>query len=339
MTPQSPVDWPDPLPQVGAVLYLDSEIGPDPPDYTGGKHWKLTGSCVLVAPDRILTIGHTLAARSEILPAGRYAAFFPYIGLIPVNTNLEWETNQTRGDNLALATLEGRVEHLPPLRPYKILSSYKYSKQALVCGYGRWVKSPLGDHEGLQQQHLVSLGPSEEGGWEHYDNLDLSWSSREHGDMAAGRGNSGGPFLWSESHEVVGISREVAGDQQIGSWIGHDRMEWLQKLVTTDGSTPDLTKEWSLLTLTPDKGEVRQFSVPKEAKRVRATLNASPGLRLRMEMTPLVGEPKTSTGRFLCRESELPEGTKEVVIRVDRAPRSPYQTGKQVLAQLCVLFE
>ncbi len=342
MTPQS--NWPDPIPQVGAVLYLDSEI--DAPDYTGGKRWKLTGSCVLVAPDRILTVGHTLAARSQIMAPGHYAAFFPYAGLFPIDPNLEWETNQVPGDNLALATLQGPVTHLPPLRPSKISSIYKYSGQAFVCGYGRWTSSPLGDHEGLQQQHLVPLGPpqgrSSPAGWEHYDNLDLSWSSGENSGLTIGRGNSGGPFLWSnDSDQVIGISREVMGDQQVGSWITHNRISWLNSSLPPAGQAPPhLPREWKLLELTEDKEEIAQFGVPEGAQRVRATLNASPGLRLQMEITPPVGgTPQNSTGRFLYRESELPAGTQTVIIRVGRVPRSPYTSGKQVQAQLCVLFE
>lgn len=333
-----------PLPQVGAVLYLDSEIGPNPPDYTGGKHWKLTGSCVLVAPDRILTIGHTLAARSEILPAGRYAAFFPYVGLVPIvpipKDGLEWEPDQVRGDNLALAKLENPVKSWLPLQPFYEKGWKKRLDDALVCcGYGYWRKGglPLGGFEGLQQQHQVDLGSQKS-----VDNLDLRWSSSKNEGLAAGRGNSGGPLLWSGEHRVVGINREVVGDRQLSSWITRDRMKWLEPVSTPPDpgqiSAP-LKQEWELLTLTPEEGQERRFEPPKKARHVRATLNASPGLRLRMEMTPALSESKTSTGRFLYRESELPEGTKEVVIRVDRAPRSPYQAGKQVLGQLCVLFE
>jgi hypothetical protein len=328
------------------VLYLDSEL-PDPPDYTGGKHWKLTGSCVLVAQDWILTIGHTLAARDEMPLDGHYAAFFPYVGLVPIIPMdeeglkwLEWEVDQTKGDNLALARLKEPVKYWLPLQPFYERGWKSRLDHALVCcGYGYWQKGglPLGGFEGLQQQHQVDLGSQKS-----VDNLDLRWSSSKNEGLSAGRGNSGGPLLWSGDHRVVGINREVAGDRQLSSWITRNRMKWLKPVSTPSGpgqiSAP-LKQEWSLLTLTPEDGEERQFEVPEKAQRVRATLNASPGLRLRMEMTPTLGEAKTSTGRFLCRESELPKDTKEVVIRVDRAPRSPYQAGKQVLAQLCVLFE
>lgn len=345
MTQQPLADWPDPLPQVGAVLYLDSEIGPNPPDYTGGKHWKLTGSCVLIAPDRILTIGHTLAARSEALPDGHYAAFFPYLGLVPIvpiDENapvwLEWEPNQTKGDNLAVARLQEPVNHWLPLQPFYERGWKNRLDHALVCGYGDWRKGglPVGDFEGLQQQHPVALGSQQS-----VAKLDLRWSSRKNEGLAASRGNSGGPVLWSEDHRVVGINREVDGDRQLSSWVTRERMAWLKPVSLLAGpgqvSAPR-KQEWKLLTLTPEKEATAEFPVPEEAKLVRATLNASSGLRLRMEMTPTVGEPKTSTGRFLCRESELPEGTQKVVIRVGRAPRSPYLDGQQVLAQLCVLF-
>jgi hypothetical protein len=337
MSPQnlSEKSWPDPLPQVGAVLYLDTEVSP--PDYTGGKRWKLTGSCVLVSPDQILTIGHTLAARSEILPEGHYAAFFPYEGLVPI-TGLLWEDKQISGDNLALADLGRRVVRWPQLRPfYNDTKGFKHSVSAQVCGYGVWRGSPLGGLEGLQQQHLVPLGAGS--GKLRIDHLDISWSSHGMSGLVMGRGNSGGPLLWSERPLVVGINREVAGDQQVASWITNDRMsKWLDAgaLHPAAHATPALKTAWKLLEITPEKGAAARFEVPAGAKRVHATLNASPGLRLRMD---LPGDHNTNTGRFLSREAPLPEGAEEVVITVGRAPRSPYKAGQKVLAQLCLLFK
>jgi hypothetical protein len=340
MTPQFSLDkklWPAPLPQVGAVLYLDTEI--DPPDYTGGKRWKLTGSCVLVAPDKILTVGHTLTARSEILPEGHYAAFFPYVGLVPIH-GLQWEDKQLLGDNLALATLATPVKSWQPFRPfYESRKGFRRSASAWVCGYGIWKNSPLSDLEGLQQQHLVPLGPPKKK-W-RMDNLDVSWSSERNGGMAMGRGNSGGPLLWSDPLLVIGINREVLGDQQMASRITRDRMnKWLDAALSLSSPAPPPPPApetaWKLLQITADQDVVTQLKVPEGTKSVRATLNASAGLRLRMD---LPGSPQTATGRFLSREAPVTEGQQVIDITVGRAPRSPFRTDAKVLAQLCVLFE
>ena len=221
-----------PLPQVGAVLELDTDLDVDGIEQ-GNKHWILRGSCALVAPDRVLTIVHIL----DLDPGIRSAVFLPYEGIFLLSGESLKEP-QKIGDNLALVRLLRRVPRTPPLGYRRIRSRYKYTGYAEAAGYGLWRGGPHGDLDGLQQRFTVDLGPPPRGSgasWQRYDNLDLSWSSAMNGGLVAGRDNSGGPMLWGsdgggdggDGFDVVGIHREEKGDQQIGSWIGKDRRDWL----------------------------------------------------------------------------------------------------------------
>jgi hypothetical protein len=353
MTPLPLERLSQPLPQVGAVLCYDSELDA-PRRYDGNKHWKLTGSCVLLAPQTILTIGHTMVPRDQSPERGRFAAFFPYTGLLPI-AEMHWES-QVRGDNLALARLEEPVPIWPPLRQKKISSAFKTEGRALVCGYGSWSgeSAPFEGLQGLQQQNDVSLGPPEapgQEGWRHYDNLDLSWSAAENR-LIAGRGNSGGPFLFAQddgSRVVAGISRENTGDQQAGSWITWQRTRWLAGAIPEpDQGGAGPRSDWRPLRITAEEGRAERFAVPPGTRQIRVTLNASQGMRLQIGVVPSsqadgllarLVDDKEAAGRFLCRTADLPEGTGEITVGVCRVASSPVQAGQEeVLAQLCVAF-
>jgi hypothetical protein len=351
----------EPLPQVGAALYYDSKL--DAPNLfggkQGGKNWKLAGSCVLVSPTRILTIGHILGGHGESNSDLHkdYAVFFPYEGFFKLSENpLEWEKDQTPGDNLALATLSGEMDHWAPIHPLKIDGQMKYVSKATIYGYGSWPGSGFGNIEGLQQQVTVELGPPkpqqwrEHPGWKHYDHLDVSWSSWRNGGQTAGRGNSGGPFLWLEngSPSVVGITREVNQDQQVGSWIGRDRSDWLKKALPSQNGavTPTLVhRDWRPLRI-DDKGQVVSLTAPSGATRVRATLNASQGMELQMGIVEggqtngllaKLAKDEEASGQFLARELDLTAGATQITVGVCPVALAPKRVSS-VLAQLCVLF-
>jgi hypothetical protein len=349
----------EPLQQVGALLYLDSEL--NPPDHErGGKHWRLAGSCALLAPDKILTIGHILGERGATPDyiSGHYAVFFPYEGLFRIDSGTDWE-DQTPGDNLALARLGNSLRFCSPLPYLKIRSSDKYSGKVSVCGYGSWrglrTDSP---NQGLQQRPEVSLGPPPRAvrqalsieGWNHYDNIDLSWSSHDSGGLIAGAGNSGGPMLWRTDGvlSVVGISREVLSDQQAGSWIGWDRLRWLQNKIPAPapGFTQPLARTWRLLKIQVDEGMLIPLEVPPGTTRVKITLNANPGMRLQMGIVPApapanllsqLAMDDQASGQFLSREIESGPGAQEITVGVCKVTRAPLRQ-EEVFTQLCVLF-
>lgn len=335
---------PEPFPQIGAVLCLDTEL---PGDYKdGSKYWKLAGSCVLVAPRLILTIGHILGERHQPPRLERYLVFLPYQGLLELDGEPpEWEENQVEGDNLVLLLLKDTdtVEEWAPLPPRNYdLVQQKEQGDALVCGYGSWPQSGLSRMEGIQQHHLVRLAHKDgEVPWRHYDRLDLSWSSSRNNGLIPGRGNSGGPMLTeSPAGPLVGIIREAGMDQQAGSWIGRDRWRWLADLVQPQPPHPE--HRYELLRI-DGTGQTIRFQVPNGAKGVRATLNASQGMRLQMKIAhrpeelQQLEESDPSSGRFLCRKLDLEAGTKEIVIGVCPVKRAP-KHATEVLAQLCVLF-
>jgi hypothetical protein len=352
-------DLPKPLPQVGAVLRFDSEISP--PDFRGGKHWKLAGSCVLLSQNRCLTIGHILGGRWERIAASRHAVFFPYEGFFALSGSpLEWEDKQTPGDNLALVDLARPVDHWPPLRHLRIRGVYRKTGSAFVCGYGCWPGSPFGRLEGLQQQHLVHLGPPHDvppqkvPGWRRYDRIDMSWSSMANRLHTAGRGNSGGPFLWQDNGSlfVVAITREVQRDQQVGSWIGNDRTRWLdhelngQLQAAGHPWTAPLSTAWELLSFGAREGKLIRLPVPPGATLAKATLNACQGVRLQMEVVPEAQDDSLldrvkgndeASGQFLDRTCKLPEKTQEISIGVAAVARAQARS-ERVFAQLCVLF-
>lgn len=359
MTEQTtPMNLPEPLPQIGAVLSFDSEVSS--PDDRGSRYWKIAGSCVLLSPNRCLAVGHVLGGRSAppVIVRHRYAVFFPYAGFFRLSDPpLSWEIDQTKGDNLALIALERPVEHLRPLRALRIPNQERRTGSAVVCGYGSWPGSAFDRLEGLQQQHPVRLGRPQDAsvpGWRHYDQLDVSWSSVANGGLTAGRGNSGGPFLRLDngSRSVIGITREIQRDQQAGSWIGNDRTRWLSGALNGQGSvavpiTAPLSTTSRLLTIGAAEGEVVRFEVPEGATQVQATLNASQGLRLQMGIVPaaeargLLNRLKLddeASGQFLYRDLKLPEGLKEIAVGVSPVANARADA-ESVFAQLCVLFK
>ena len=337
---------PEPLPQVGAMLCLDTELSGD--FANGSKYWKLAGSCVLVAPELVLTIGHILGEREQPPRLERYRAFLPYQGLLEFDEAKppQWEP-QVAGDNLALIRLKKSVEKWAPLPPRKVHK--KEQADALVCGYGSWPRSFLGRLEGIQQQRSVRLPRYKDPDLSfRVDNLDLSWSASENNGLIPGRGNSGGPMLKlqkeSPARSVIGILREAGKDQQAGSWITEQRWAWLKDLVQPQ--TPDLEHRYRLLEISGMPGELIPLEVPEGATSVRATLNASQGMRLQMGIVPAdesagllqgLADDDHASGRFLCRTLDGLEGAKEIAIGVCPVARAPIRA-KEVLAQLCVVF-
>ncbi len=91
------------------------------------------------------------------------------------------------------------------------------------------------------------------------------------------------------------------------------------------------------------------LSVPAEASRVKATLNATEGLRLQMTLESAAGsegifertkkddDPRAPSGQFLYREKPLAAGTDQVAICVAPVARAPARVDS-VIAQLCVMF-
>jgi hypothetical protein len=359
-----------PLPQVGAVLNLDTELDSylrSPDLYRGSKHWKLDGSCVLVGrrqangPDCVLTVRHLLEKHSQS------AVFLPYEGLFQIDQDgLEWEKKekekpssesnaepQDPGDYLVLAPLvdgigkAARLQHSLPLQPKKI---YKRSCHVLACGYGDWPGTSLHGDRGLQQQHQVDIRASDatsEPRWDHYDNLDLCWSSSENQGRLLGSGNSGGPMLWQvdDGYAFVGINRERKGDQQIGSWIGDQRETWLK--IPSGGwvAEPPKSTHYHPLVVEKGGGQVLTLRRPKSATQVKATLNATDGLRLQMTLAPLADAAgilerartdNAASGRFLYRELPV-EDVGDVAIAIAPVASAPPRAPR-VLAQLCVLF-
>lgn len=336
---------PAPLPQVGAILHLDSALPyPETELYRGNRHWKLDGSCVLMTPQRVLTIRHILEK------SGISAVFLPYEGIFPISGPPEREppsrTDENFGDNLALVTLGDRVESATPLRHR--WNHRKNTGSVSVCGYGSWPGSQTGYDDGLQQVYEVALGPDNN---DH--NLDISWSSRKNGGLAAGRNNSGGPML-SEHQKVIGIQREASGDRQICSWIGDDRDEWLtgarEAADEPAFSAVEAERRAFLLTIEARGGVAVPISIPPGSRRLEATLNATDGLRLQMEVVPAdessgllerLRQSNRSSGRFLHRsypsEETATGARRDLVIGV--APvASAAERRPKVAAQLCVRF-
>lgn len=341
--------YPEILPQVGANLYLDSALRPA--DLRcGSRHWLLSGSCVLVAPNRILTIGHALGR------TGTYAAFFPYEGIVLLERDPI--PQYSHGDSVVLATLDRDVETVAPLPYWRVWKRRLQRKQAWVGGFGDWKGVPGAEEDGLQRLVKVEIGGlpgSYEGRrvWEHP--LDISWWSLDNRDVEALLDNSGGPLLWPRRRRanppfgVVGVMREHLGPQQICSWVTRSRDSFLRQWVGRD--------RWARPAVEPKGREARRLvvggagnlerlRVPDGATRVRATLSATGGLRLQMTIeTGPVAEGVLSdlatkyeaSGRFLCREESLGTGTEEIVIAIAPVAGVPAEADR-VDAQLCCMF-
>lgn len=359
MTPEEfAQQLPSPIPQVGAFLNLDSRL-PIPDALMGNRHWVLAGSAALMAPDRVLTIGHLLDRRA------RSAIFFPYEGIFRLSDDWTREP-QVFGDNLYLVGLERELRLTRPLPYWRTRSAYRHDEEATVCGYGQWPgangaapgepepaagEPGIDALDGVQQIHRVRLGRQERS-WDHYDQLDISWS-REVNELTLGEANSGGPILRPDDEDVIGISRESGIDQQAGSWIGNDRKEWLDlylgrhrrrrgRRVAPERRPPARSRcIWS-----GDEPWLFQLTAPPGTARVAATLNASRGLSLQMRLAP--GEAEASefedladdgraSGRFLYRELNSLGDGRQVTIAV--APvRRARRTSDWVIAQVCVQF-
>lgn len=345
----SPRLYPEVVPQVGANLYLDTAL--DPPDVKcGSRHWLLSGSCVLVAPNQILTIGHALSR------TGTYAAFFPFEGIVLLEG--EPVPQFSYGDSVVLATLERDLETVAPLPYWKVRKRRLQREQAWVGGFGDWKGVPGAEEDGLQRLVRVELGGlprSYERRRVREDKLDISWWSLHNEGVEALLDNSGGPLLWQRRVDsdppfgVVGVTREHLGPQQVCSWITQTRDSWLRELVGR--------RRWARPAVEPrgrearhlvvgGAGHVERVHVPPGASRIQATLSATAGFRLQMGVRPApapegflqdLAEDTHASGRFLYRERNLDPNTREIVIGVVPVAKVPAEAD-EVQAQLGCMF-
>ena len=332
-----------PLPQVGALLDLDSALELHDEIFKKGcKHWQLNGSCILMAPDKILVISHALEKQS------RMAAFFPYAGLFELTK--ESDEKGEIGDPLVVVKLARSVECVKPLTWRRKKKPRKGHKQ-IVCGFGTWPNQlfSFGDSnqtidgnelEGLQVRQEIVLT-------NRPDTLDLGWKTSENKGLIAGFGNSGGAVL--KHGRVSGVNRELKKDLNVSSWISDTRKEFL---ADTCG-----VEEWKIerkvkcvdkLIPIDQAGAAWSIDVPEGARKVQATLSSGRGMRLQMciskgsdlnaaeELETTRAKAKFA-GRFLYREESLEEGTKEVLLTIAPYVRA-WRYRDQVLAQVCVLF-
>lgn len=340
------------LPQVGAILHLDTEL-PQTNLFEGNKHWKLDGSCALIAEDRALAIRHTLSKTS-----GSHALFFPYAGFFELGPiqEIDFESRWTDGDYVRVVRIQPSLKTAAAL-PYAY-ADWGAVDDVLVSGYGRWRGWPGWEEDGIQRTMGVRLRGSE---WEHHrDNLDIGWWSSDHGGLMAGSNNSGGPVLANLNGTLTlfGLNREsVDDDLQSASRIGWERRKWLEEEhgLPAGGvhaaEHPPLGSEESgrlkpeLLTIGmhPETVETVTFEVPEGASKVQATLSATPGIRLKMALgrgaaidLHALAPDDGPSGRFLYRDLPL-DGADEITIAVAPVATAP-ATVAQVQAQLCVMF-
>jgi len=344
------------LPQVGAILHLNTALPVENPE-RGSEFWELDGSCVLIDSDRILTLRHTLEKSS------RAAVFLPHEGILDLDLSEPPRSDhRVWGDNVVLVPFWKPVRHTAPLSPKKVKK--RGQKHASITGYGRWFSPRVEVEDGVQRQARVALHPpwGDRRHQYHYDNLDLCWWSSRNGGLAAGLNNSGGPML-SAAHadspapwSVVGLSRQVNGDQQIGSWITNQRIQWIRdeirwvkKGVPPTPTEPPMASEVQLLNVAAGAGCAVSIAIPEGARRVAATLAATDGIRLQMGITfetaparikaalaAWAGSDENS-GRFLWRSAAIPEGASQATIGVVRVARSVTNV-KSVQAQLCCTY-
>jgi hypothetical protein len=340
--------FPEIVPQVGANLYLDTALDPPCPE-RGHHRWLLSGSCVLVAPDKVLTIGHALSR------TGRHAVFLPFEGIVHIDADLVRQFPY--GDSVVLATLTRRVETAAPVPYWKLWKSRLRRSEAWVGGFGDWKGIDGAEQDGIQRLVKVRMGipGRHEGKSLREDNLDISWWSLHNDGVEALLDNSGGTLLLPgfrrrDSLSVVALTRERKGPLQICSWVTRDRDNWLRKhLGWSRWHRPEkepLARHVHELVIGRE-GAVVHLPVPSGgASEVRATLSATAGLRLQMKIRP-DPEPasflrdlsveKESSGRFLCRSEPIDPGTNEIAIGI--APVIPSPVGaEQVQAQLCCMF-
>lgn len=337
------------LPQVGAVLHLDTERNYPGDSWRGNKHWKLDGSCALLDHDRALTIRHTLGK------PGRHALFFPYTGFSkPLDAeDIDFEPRYTYGDFIRVVRLEDPLKTTAPF-PYAYRSRSRIT-EARVSGFGRWRGwKSLGQHwgeDGIQRTMRVGLrGTSNHD--DHRSKLDIGWWSGDNQGLIAGSNNSGGPVLFEDGNDTIflGLTREHAKDGlQSASRIGTDRCKWLTKLGIPEmkhhaaHDSRMLPAELLLIDRTANPGKLFSFPVPSGSSKVQATLSATPGIRLQMAIEPGttvdledLSKSDESSGRFLFRDLEL-DGAAQVTLGIAPVAHAP-ATAAEVQAQLCVMF-
>lgn len=332
------------LPQVGAILHLDTELS-YPAVERGNKHWMLDGSCVLLAPDRILTVRHTLGK------SGKAAAFFPYEGILPIGSEQDERVEDyDYGDSVCLCRLEEAVRFSAALR-YDYVSRKKL-RSGVVAGYGTWDRVGW-EADGLQRSAEVQLHmPGDDDRERFGGNLDVCWWSPWNDGLKAERNNSGGPVLLRQIDglTLVGLSRETKRNQQVASRIADTRRTWLDDELEGVSWRP---LEWPMhreparpLSVRYDHGVTESFPVPEGAKEVRLTLSATPGLRLQMGIAEPGEERRAlerlrhddeSSGRFLYRREKVPAGASSLAVAVVAVAEAPARV-ESVDAQLCCLF-
>lgn len=347
------IPWEEPpLPQVGAVLCFDSALPYDEEGIKkGSKHWQLDGSCVLISPTHALGVRHTLSK------PGLKAVFLPGEGILPF-TEVQDELNgERKGDYLGLVPLGDEARRTPPLPWEKIRK--RWGKFARIAGYGRWRRGDEVWPDGIQRRVQIVLAE------DHGHLLDLDWWAEENRDLSAGLNNSGGPLLWGhdpDDFEVIAINREREVHQgktlQMASWIGDTRDRWLRKrLDNPQAMAKDPLQKWRRLEIKalsqvgggPGDTWVK-VPVPPGARTARATLSATPGLRLQMGLTQdeepeallaHLCETNTASGRFLVRPVEEADfqldGSDTLIVAVAPVRIAP-EKAPAVEAQVCVRF-
>jgi hypothetical protein len=329
------------IPQVGAILHLDTTLS-HPGAELGNKHWMLDGSCVLVAPDRILTVRHTLGKTALS------GAFFPYEGIVPIED--ERMEDYTYGDTVCLCRLKWAVRYSPPMH-YDYTSRTKLHS-AVVAGFGMWNRAGW-EQDGIQRSSEVELHmPGKEDHERYGDNLDICWWSPWNDGLRAERNNSGGPLLLREidGHTLLGLNRETKQDQQAASRITRERLVWLDGEL--DGVScrpidrPVQREAGKALSLRHDGWACESFEVPLGATKVHATLSATPGLRLQMGfaepgeeewLRDRVKQNDENSGRFLYRCEPLPAGISKLIVGVAPVAAAPARA-ESADAQLCCMF-
>lgn len=347
-----------PLPQVGALLNYNSYLPEeDPGRFFGSRHWDLEGGAILVAPDRMLTVRH--AIQKTLIT--EQAVFVPGHGIFSVKREepvQEHDRASTDLDWLVLVRLDRPVEGLAPL-PFGYVSRRAAGMQTLALyGWGGWrigvdKSGPLAD--GIQRSYRVQpLDPNTHS----YHNLDLIWRSPKVESPFALRNNSGGAIFGrnDEGREVlVGVIRSADDDVQRASRIGVNRNHWLHSEIVP-ASLPSVTAaplgfhcEQHRIDLANRRSLTVALPVLDTSRKVRATLSATPGLLLQMQVADhgwddasleRLAQDHHAAGRFLYREHDLPsdqDGSGQAHVGVTVLEDGP-EPRDHVEVQICATF-
>lgn len=329
---------PTALPQVGGLLHLNSHLHHDDLLY-GNRHWRLDGSCVLVAPTYALGIYHTIQKQ------GPKAAFFPGIGIVLI-AGQEREERQKVGDNVVLLQL-ARPIHIRRLRPAHLHKATL--RCAAATGFGAWTCDDRALPDGVQRSAAISLKPEYEPPKKAgAPNLDLYWQGTDNHGVRPQRNNSGGPILTPNGDRVVGLIRERRDDVMAGSRITGNRNVWLEERLgepTQLMATPAVFTS-QLLSLGTET-LATQLAVPPGSRRAHLTLSATSDLRLQMNCStaPLpvdtwntLQQTTSRSGRFLYRHHDLGPNQSTVFVAI-AVVGNHYNEQPDATLQLCVGWE